>query len=80
MYKEVYAIIELIEYGDYDNYYSESKILEISFDKKEIEEKYNLLNKNKDKIINNKWEKYCNNDNGDYLEINYSIQELKIKM
>ena len=79
--KEVYAIIELIKYGDYDESNAESKIIEISFNKEEIIEKYNLLNKNKDKKIKNKWNKFHDKEWYDnYLEINYSIQELKIKM
>lgn len=80
--KEVYAIIELIKYGDYDESNAESKIIEISFDKEEIEKECNLLIKNTDKIIDNKWKNYCNDndDNGCYLEIYYYIQELKIKM
>ena len=79
--KKVYAIIELIKYGDYDESNAESKIVEISFDKEEIMEKYNLLNKNKDKIIENKWNEFHDEQWYDnYLEINYSIQELKIKM
>ena len=81
MYKEIYAIIELIKYGDYDESNAESKIIEIIFNKEKKKEKYNLLNKNKNKIIDNKWNKFHDKEWYDnYLEINYTVQELKIKM